>query len=115
MPRAFYCPAVRHRLIVLPWLRRPAQRLIMADWLAITIGPLILAWRPLDQVELAHELAHVAQWRRHGLRFIPRYLRASSRAANAGRDRYRDNVFEVRARAAAEAARRQGAAGRSER
>ena len=97
-----------HRVIVLPWLRRPAQRLILPDWLAITLGPLILAWRALDPAELAHELAHVRQWRRHGLRFIPRYLLASRRAARAGADGYRDNPFEIEAGAAADAVRRAG-------
>ncbi|CAN5664683.1 hypothetical protein BH23CHL7_BH23CHL7_14720 [soil metagenome] len=88
-------------MIILPWLRRPAQRLIMPDWLAITIGPLILAWRPLDAVELEHELEHVRQWRRHGLAFIPHYFAASRSASGAGGDRYQDNRFEIDARAAA--------------
>jgi hypothetical protein len=96
----------RHRLIVWSWLRRPAQRFILPDWLAITLGPLIFAWRPLDEVELAHELAHVLQWRRHGLMYIPRYFRASREAEKAGGDRYRDNVFEIEARVAEEEARR---------
>lgn len=77
----------------------------MPNWLAITIGPLIIAWRELDSVELAHELAHVIQWRHHGLMYIPRYFRASREAARAGGDRYRDNLFEVEARAAEDAAR----------
>jgi hypothetical protein len=96
----------RHRSLVIPWLRRPAQRLIMPNWLAITIGPLILSWRPLDVPELAHELAHVRQWRENGLLFIPRYFLASRRAANADGDRYRDNIYEVEARLAEEAARK---------
>jgi len=90
----------RHRVIVLPWIRVIAQRLIMPNWLAITIGPLIFAWRALDSVELAHELAHVVQWRQHGPLYIPRYFRASRRAAQAGGNRYWDNEFEVEARAA---------------
>jgi hypothetical protein len=94
-----------HRVIVLPWLRRPAQRLILPSWLAITIGPLIVAWRPLDEVELAHELAHVRQWRRHGLRFIRLYFQSSASAEREGGDRYRDNPFEIEARAAADARR----------
>src|SRR5688572_27397633 len=60
----------RHRIIVLPWIRVLAQRLIMPNWLAITIGPLIFAWRALDSVELAHELAHVVQWRKNGPLYI---------------------------------------------
>lgn len=91
----------RHRLIVLPFLRRPGARLIMPNWLAITIGRWIFAWRPLDQAELAHELAHVRQWRANGLRFIPRYLGASRAARNSGGDGYRDNHFEIEAAAAA--------------
>jgi hypothetical protein len=94
-----------HRLIVLPWIRGPAQRFILPNWLAITIGHLIIAWRPLDKVELAHELAHVEQWRRHGLRFIVLYLLASRKAQAAGLDRYHDNEFEREARTAEEAAR----------
>jgi hypothetical protein len=80
----------------------------MADWLAITIGRWIFAWRPLDAAELAHELEHVRQWQRYGLVFIPRYLAESRRAARSGGDRYRDNRFEVEARAAEEAARMGG-------
>lgn len=95
-------PRPPHRLIVLPWIRHPAQRFILPNWLAITIGSLIISWRPLDEVELAHELAHVEQWRRHGLRFVWLYWRASKRAEAEGRDRYHDNVFEVEARAVAD-------------
>lgn len=89
--------------MVLPFLRRPAQRLIMPNWLAITIGRWIFAWRALNGVELAHELAHVRQWREHGLLFIPRYLAASATAGRDGGDRYRNNRFEVAARAAEDA------------
>ena len=94
-----------YRLIVLPVMRRIGGRLIMPNWLAITIGRWIIAWRPLTRDELAHELAHVRQWRANGLRFIPRYLAESRRAARSGGDRYRDNRFEVEARAAADAVR----------
>ena len=93
-----------YRLFVWPFLRRLGARLIMPSWLAITIGRWIFAWRPLDEAELAHELTHVRQWRANGLRFIPRYLAESRRAAAGGGDRYRDNRFEVEARAAAAAA-----------
>lgn len=95
-----------YRHLIVPWIKRPAQRFILRDWLAITIGSTIISWRQLDPVELAHEVAHVGQWKRHGLRFIPRYLLASRAAQRAGRDRYRDNVFEVEAREAEEAVRR---------
>jgi hypothetical protein len=94
-----------YRLIVWPWLRKVGSRLIMPSWLAITIGRWIFAWRPLDEAELAHELVHVRQWHENGLRFIPRYLRESRRAARSGGDRYRDNRFEMQARAAEDAAR----------
>jgi hypothetical protein len=92
-----------YRVIVLPPLKAVGQRLIMPNWLAITIWRWILAWRPLDEAELAHELEHVRQWYVNGLRYIPRYIAASNRAAKAGGDRYRDNKFEVEARAAADA------------
>lgn len=100
LPRAGY-----HRLLVVPWLRRPAQRLILPNWLAITLGPLIISWRPLDAAELAHELTHVSQWRRYGLLYPWLYLRASAQAQAAGGDRYRDNAFEIQARAAEDLAR----------
>jgi len=90
----------RHRIIVLPWIRGIMQRFVLPNWLAITLGPLIICWRPLEARELAHELAHVLQWRRHGLRYPWRYWRASEAAQAAGLDRYRDNAFEVEARAA---------------
>jgi hypothetical protein len=94
-----------HHLIVWPWLKRFGQRLIMRDWLAISIGRWIFAWRPLDEVELAHELTHVRQWKQNGVRFIPLYWAESRRAVRGGGDRYRDNRYEVEARAAAEAVR----------
>ena len=94
-----------HRLVILPWLKRPMQRFVLPEWAAITIGRWIFAWRQLDSVELAHELKHVEHWKRHGLMFIPMYLMASWRAARMGGDRYRDNRFEKEAEAAAEATR----------
>ena len=90
-----------YRVIVLPFLRRLGRRLIMPGWVALTIGRWIFAWRALDEAELAHELVHVRQWREHGFaRFIVRYFGASRAAARAGGDRYRDNKFEIEARAA---------------
>jgi len=97
-----------HRVIVLPFMRRIGSRLIMPSWLAITIWRWIIAWRQLDEVELAHELAHVRQWHANGWRYIPRYFAESRRAAKGG-DRYRDNSFEVEAREAEEAVRRRQA------
>jgi len=60
----------------------------------------VLAWRKLSERELRHELAHVAQWRRHGWTLPVRYAMASLRAGLAGRGWYRGNAFEVEARAA---------------
>jgi hypothetical protein len=97
-------PSPAYHLHVLPWLRGPGGRVLVHGWLAITIGDHIWAWRDLDTQELAHELCHVRQWRRYGARFIPRYMRASWRAWQAGADPYRDNAFEVAARRAAAAA-----------
>ena len=98
-------PDLGHRVVVWAWLRPLGQRLLMPSWLAITIGRWIFAWRPLNNAELAHELEHVRQWQHYGVLFIPRYLRASWRAANAGGDRYGDNAFERAAREAAGRAR----------
>jgi hypothetical protein len=91
-----------HRCVVIPWLRALGQRFVLPTWLAITIGPVIFSWRALDEVELAHELEHVRQWRKYGLGYVPRYFAASNAAVKAGKDRYWDNEFEVEARAAAE-------------
>jgi len=88
------------RLHVVPASRRVGG-LFLPGWLAITVGRDILSWRDLTGPELAHELCHVRQWQRYGLRFIPRYLRASWRAWRGGGDPYRDNAFEIAARRAA--------------
>ena len=90
----------RHRMVVWPWSRRVGGR-FLRDWLAITIGTTIIAWRPLGDDELEHELEHVRQWRRHGVAFPIRYLRASAEARRAGKRWYHDNRFEAEARAAA--------------
>lgn len=90
-----------HRVHVVPRLRRIGRAMLIRDWLAITIGRDIWTWRALSDAELAHELEHVRQWQRYGPLFIPRYARASWRAARAGGHWYRDNAFEVAARAAA--------------
>ena len=98
----------RHRVHVWPWLRRLGS-FVLSDWLAITIGRRIFAWRPLSDAELAHELAHVRQWSRLGIRFPLAYLVTSVRARLAGRRWYHDNAFEMEAR---EAARRVAERGR---
>ena len=85
-----------------PGLRAIGSRLLLPDWLAITIGTTIVSWRRLEPHELAHELEHVRQWRRHGsLGFVVRYLLASFDALRSGHDWYRDNAFEREARATA--------------
>lgn len=88
-----------YSLHVLPALRGVGERL-MRDWLAITIGTHILAWRQLSRRELAHELAHVRQWHRNGLLFPLRYLVASIAAARSGTGWYRGNRYEREARSA---------------
>jgi hypothetical protein len=90
----------RHRVVTWPWLRR-LGRFVLRDWLAITIGSTVFAWRALSADELEHELAHVRQWRRYGPLFPVVYLAASLRARRGGGVWYRDNRFEVEARAAA--------------
>src|SRR5689334_1065298 len=92
-PRAGGCDALTpsHRTHVWRWLKRPAQKLILPNWLAITLGRHIFSWRALDECELAHELCHVRQWKANGLRFVPRYLAASRTARLAGGNPYRDN------------------------
>lgn len=91
---------VGHRVHVVPWLRRPG-RLLLKDWLAITIGRDIFCWREMNHAELEHELAHVRQWRAHGVAFPLVYLGASLRAGLGHEGWYRGNRFEVEARRAA--------------
>lgn len=91
----------KHRLVVWPWLRRPGG-LVLRDWVAITIGRTIFAWRDLTDDELEHELEHVRQWRTHGPFFPLKYFGASFGARRSGRRWYHDNRFEAEARAAAE-------------
>jgi hypothetical protein len=89
-----------HRVVIWPWLRRPGT-LLMHNWLAITIGGTIFAWRALGDEELEHELEHVRQWRRHGLLFPLAYFGASLNARRSGKHWYQDNRFEADARSAA--------------
>jgi hypothetical protein len=89
-----------HRVHVWPWLRS-AGRLFLRDWLAITIGRHIFAWRAMDDRELEHELEHVRQWAAHGAVFPALYLLDSWRSRRSGKRWYADNRFEVAARAAA--------------
>lgn len=94
----------RHRVVVMPWLRG-VGRLVLRDWLAITIGRTVFAWRALADDELEHELEHVRQWGRLGVRYPVVYLAESVRARRAGGRWYHDNRYEVEARAAARAKR----------
>lgn len=89
-----------HRVHTWPWLRR-LGRWVLPNWLAITIGRHIFAWRPMSPEELAHELAHVRQWGRVGWRFALAYLAESIRARRSGKRWYHDNRFETEAREAA--------------
>lgn len=95
-------PKSDHTVVVMPWLKGPMQRFVLPNWVAITIGRRIFAWRKLDELELAHEMTHVKQWQQYGLSFIVRYWMASRAAKAAGGDRYRDNVYEREATEAAE-------------
>lgn len=79
---------------------RAVGALLLPDWLAITIGSHVWAWRPLNDRELRHELAHVSQWRSHGAGLLLLYLVAALRTWRAGGDWYRDNPFERAALAA---------------
>ena len=92
----------RHHVVVWPWTR-PIGRLLMSNWLAITIGRTIIAWRPLSDRELEHEMEHVRQWERMGWRLPLAYLADSARVRRRGGHWYRDNRFETDARAAAAA------------
>jgi hypothetical protein len=85
------------RIHVWPWLRRPGGRLV-PNWLAITLGRHVFAWRQMDERETAHELAHVRQWQRFGWRFPIAYVAASMAARRAGGHWYRDNRYELEAR-----------------
>ena len=89
-----------HRIHVWPWLRHLGRR-VLPNWLAITIGRHIFAWRAMTAEELEHELVHVHQWRAFGWRFAIAYLAESIRAVRAGRRWYHDNRFETEAREAA--------------
>lgn len=89
-----------HRLHVWPWLRLLGS-LLLPDWLAITLGRHIFAWRALSPTELEHELEHARQWGRYGVLFPIAYFADSLRARRAGKRWYHDNRFERDARAAA--------------
>ncbi len=92
-----------HRVHVWPWLRGLGST-VLKDWLAITLGRHIYAWRPMSPAELEHELEHVRQWAAYGWRFPMAYVAASLQARRRGKRWYADNRFEEAARAAARGA-----------
>ena len=67
---------------------------------AITLGHVILCVDELDPATFDHELVHVRQYERWGPLFVPVYLVSSAWSLMRGRHPYRDNPFEVAARAA---------------
>ena len=79
------------------WPRRLGWR-----YRAITFGHVILSLDELDPETFEHELVHVRQYERWGPLFFLAYPLASMGAAARGLAPYRDNPFEVEARAAGE-------------
>lgn len=69
------------------------------NYQAITFGHVVLSIDDLDPETFDHELAHVRQYERWGPFFVPAYLVASARAKLSGNHHYRDNPFEIAARA----------------
>ena len=76
------------------WPRRLGWR-----YRAITLGHVVLSVDDLDLDTLGHELVHVRQYERWGPLFVPAYALASLRMMLRGKHHYRDNPFEVAARA----------------
>jgi hypothetical protein len=71
---------------------------------AITLGHVVIAASPRAMRRWrAHEREHVRQCERWGPLFFPAYLLAGAWQWLRGRSAYRDNPFEVAARAAAHA------------
>ena len=75
------------------WPRRLGWR-----YRAITFGHVVLSIDELDRATLAHERAHVEQYERWGVLFVPAYLVAALVAALRGHHHYRENPFEIAAR-----------------
>jgi hypothetical protein len=72
-----------------------------APFEAITLGHVVLARSPRAMARWRdHERVHVRQCERWGPLFFPAYLAAGAWQWLRGRDAYRDNPFEVQARAA---------------
>jgi hypothetical protein len=68
---------------------------------AITFGHVVLAVDELDDHTFGHELVHVRQYERWGPLYMPAYVLAAVRARLKGGHHYRDNAFEIAARAGA--------------
>jgi hypothetical protein len=100
LPLALWGRGIRmcwRRGVVEAHLRR-ARRL---PFDAITLGHVVIAVSPHAMARLrAHEREHVRQCERWGPLFFPAYLAASAWQWLRGREAYRDNPFEVAARAA---------------
>jgi hypothetical protein len=73
---------------------------------AITLGHVVLAVDELDDHTFQHELVHVRQYEHWGPLYMPAYILASVIALVRGGHLYRDNRFEVAARADAAASSR---------
>ena len=66
---------------------------------AITLGHVVLSVEDIGDEMMRHELIHVGQYERWGPFMLPAYLGASVVAVARGRHYYRDNRFEIAARA----------------
>ena len=66
---------------------------------AVALGQVVLCVDDIDRSTLTHELVHVRQWRAWGPLLAIAYPAASLWALIRGRHPYRDNVFELQARA----------------
>jgi hypothetical protein len=111
------CSAVGMLLLVPLWLRGARLRLrggiveaalprqpARLPFDAITLGHVVIAASPRAMRRWrAHEREHVRQCERWGPLFFPAYLLAGAWQWLRGRSAYRDNPFEVAARAAARA------------
>jgi hypothetical protein len=76
------------------WPRRLGWR-----YRAITFGHVVLSVDELDERTFEHEMAHVRQYERWGPAYLPAYGLSSLKALVSGRHYYRDNGFELSARA----------------
>ena len=77
------------------WPRRLGWR-----YRAITLGHVVLSVDELDRDTMDHELVHVRQFESWGPLMLPAYAVAALWMKLKGKHYYRDNPFEVAARAA---------------